>query len=349
MQISAIHEKLMQSVHIGLAIVNYSARETIFTNDNFRAWFQPTEEAPLGVLIENPEYAEALAKMEPGDELKLDIKVKQRRRELALQMRAFCMQSQTEKLILIETQNNTRIKELESMIQSYSSMVERNERELKREKQRAEKLLLNVMPKSVFEELREFGVTAPTTYESASVLMLDFIAFTEMNIADDPAATVAELNDIFTNFDRIVEQFGCERIKTIGDAYMAVAGLPEPNPDHARVLAKVALLFVRYLERRNMAHPTQWRARIGLASGPIIGSIIGVHKYVYDIFGPAVNMASRMERRCEPMEIVLCEPMAGLVSNDYQITSKGREEIKGFGETELFSLGGPISGYFDAV
>lgn len=349
MSIDAIHKKLMQTVNVGLAIVNYSDKKPIFTNDSYQDWFSPTEEVPLGSLDEDEKFSDALAKMQPGDTLSLAAKVKKRRRELVLDVRASCLMSETAKLVLIEVQNNTRIKELESMIKSYANMVERNERDLKREKERVEKLLLNVMPKSVFEELKEFGVSAPQTYDSASVLMLDFVAFTEMNIAADPAATVAELNDIFTNFDRIVEQFGCERIKTIGDAYMAVAGLPEPNPDHARILAKVALLFIRYLERRNEAHATQWRARVGLATGPVIGSIVGVHKYVYDIFGPAVNLAARMERRCEPMEIIICDPMVDLVRDDYKLASKGREDIKGFGNVELFSLGGPISGFFDSI
>lgn len=349
MSIDAIHKKLIQTVNVGLAIVNYSNKKPIFTNDSYQDWFLPTEEVPLGSLDEDETFSDALAKMQPGDTLVLAAKVKKRRRELVLDVRASCLMSESAKLILIEVQNNTRIKELESMIKSYANMVERNERDLKREKERVEKLLLNVMPKSVFEELKEFGVSAPQTYESASVLMLDFVAFTEMNIADDPAATVAELNDIFTNFDRIVEQFGCERIKTIGDAYMAVAGLPEPNPDHAKILAKVALLFVRYLERRNKAHTTQWRARVGLASGSVIGSIVGVHKYVYDIFGPAVNLAARMERRCDPMEVIVCDPMAESIRDDYNLTSKGIEEIKGFGDTELFALGGPTSGFFDSI
>ena len=117
-------------------------------------------------------------------------------------------------------------------------MVEQQNRTLQREKERAEKLLLNIMPKKVLEELQQFGVTTPRRFEHASILMLDFVDFTEAATEMDPAELVAELNDIFTASDRIVEQFGCERIKTIGDAYMAVSGVPEAATDHAQNIAK---------------------------------------------------------------------------------------------------------------
>ena len=96
-----------------------------------------------------------------------------------------------------------------------------------------------------------------------------------MAVSREPGTLIAELNDIFTAFDRIVELFGCERIKTIGDAYMAVSGLPETTPDHTQNIARAALRILRYLDRRNAAHPEQWHCRIGINSGPVIGSIVG--------------------------------------------------------------------------
>src|SRR5690606_37379136 len=177
-------------------------------------------------------------------------------------------------------QNITRIKELESMIDSYSMRVERNTRELKREKEQVEKLLLNMMPRSVYEEYKTFGVVTPRLYKPVSVLTLDFAGFAhEMVTSLDPAVIVSELNDIYSAFDRIGEQFGCERIKTIGDAYITVSGMPDPTPDHARSVANAAARFVRYLARRNGSHPIQWQCRIGLASGAVIGSVVGVQKY----------------------------------------------------------------------
>jgi adenylate cyclase len=226
------------------------------------------------------------------------------------------------------------------MIESYSKMVEKQNRTLQREKERVEKLLLNIMPKTVYEELKTFGVTTPQKYEQASVLMLDFVGFTDMAISQDPSGVIAELNDIFTAFDRIAEQFGCERIKTIGDAYMAVSGIPEATPDHAHNIAKVALLMVRYLERRNRAHSHQWRCRVGINSGIVIGSIVGVQKYVYDIFGPGVNLAARLEGLSEPMEITLCDDMYHLIGDDFEVHEREEVDIKGFGIKRLYTLVG---------
>lgn len=226
------------------------------------------------------------------------------------------------------------------MIESYSKMIEKQNRTLAREKERVEKLLLNVMPKSVYEELKTFGVTTPQKYEQASILMLDFVGFTDMAISKDPAGIVTELNDIFTAFDRIAEQFGCERIKTMGDAYMAVSGIPETTPDHAHNIAKVALLMIRYLERRNKSHAQKWICRIGINSGTVIGSIVGVQKYVYDIFGPGVNLAARLEAFSDEMEICLCEDMYDLIKNDFQFEDRGDHDIKGFGTKQIFTLKG---------
>src|SRR5690606_8736958 len=112
-----------------------------------------------------------------------------------------------------------------------------------------ERLLLNVMPKSVMEEIKDYGTVTPQLFDSASILMLDFVGHTEKAISRDPAGLITELNDIFTVFDRITELFGCERIRTVGDAYMAVSGLPERTPDHAHNIARVALRMLRYIER----------------------------------------------------------------------------------------------------
>ena len=128
-----------------------------------------------------------------------------------------------------------------------------------------------------------------------SVVVLDFIDFTKIVAEMDPNVIVGELNDIFTSFDRISEQFGCERIKTMGDAYLAISGMPDPNPDHARAVATCATRFVKYLERRNQGSQHKWLCRVGIATGSVVGSVVGVQKYVYDIFGPAVNLASRLQ------------------------------------------------------
>ena len=338
LDLSFFQEKMAELAHVGLAIFDLTSSACLFSNRAFHTTLGSPDQLLFDALKDNDEFCQALETLEPGQVVHVDFPLKKKRRTLALTLHLNRIEVGGQLVLLVELQNDTRLRELESMIESYSRMVERNERELKREKERADKLLLNVMPQSVLEELKEYGVSAPQKFEDASVLMLDFVAFTEMPIADDPTKTIAELNDIFTNFDRIVEQFGCERIKTIGDAYMAVSGVPERHGDHATAIAKTAQLFIRYLERRNQAHTIQWCARIGLASGPVIGSIVGVYKYVYDIFGPAVNLATRMERRCNAMEIMLCEPMASALANEFRLISRGIETVKGFGDLEMFVL-----------
>jgi class 3 adenylate cyclase len=219
-------------------------------------------------------------------------------------------------------------------------MVEKQTRDLQKEKQRVERLLLNIMPRSVYEEWKVFGVTTPQRYDEAAVLMLDFVDFTEMAISRDPPALIAELNDIFTAFDRIVEQFGCERLKTIGDAYMAVSGIPEPTPEYGHNIARVALRLAHYLNRRNAARTQQWRFRIGINAGPVIGSIVGIQKYVYDLFGPGVNLAARMETAADPMQIVLTDELYELIRGDFRFRDLGEREIKGFGMKRIYALEG---------
>jgi len=224
------------------------------------------------------------------------------------------------------------------MLDSYSRMAEKNAREVQREKERAEKLLLNIMPRAVFEEMKDFGSVSPARFDEATILMLDFVGSTEMAVSQNPGELVSELNDIFSAFDRIVELFGCERMKTIGDAYMAVSGIPEANEDHAQAVARVALRMKRYLQKRNESRREPWLGRIGIHSGPVVGSIVGVQKYVYDIFGPGVNMAARMEAQAEPMQIVITSDTYSRIKDDFECTDLGERDIKGFGDQRLYSL-----------
>jgi class 3 adenylate cyclase len=137
----------------------------------------------------------------------------------------------------------------------------------------------------------------------------------------DPGVIVSELNDIYSAFDRIGEQFRCERIKTNGDDYIAVSGMPDPSPEHARSVANAAVRFVRYLARRNSTHPVQWQCRIALASGAVIGSVVGVQKYVYDVFGPAVSDSLRLRAHAEPMTVLASSAVAETLGERLKLTS----------------------------
>ncbi|MEM6565927.1 MAG: adenylate/guanylate cyclase domain-containing protein, partial [Pseudomonadota bacterium] len=285
--LTTINEQLLKSVGVGIAIVRFSDRSFIFHNAAFEEWFgAPDASEPLQDAIEELREPVLEAFRDTGH-FQGEVKIKPKRRTLVISIHLYLAEMSGEKIIVAECQNITRMRELEQMIDSYSNMVERNTRQLEREKERVEKLLLNLMPRTVYEEYKTFGVVTPQLYRNVSVLMLDFVGFTDFTEKNDPTVTLGELNDIFTAFDRISEQFGVERIKTIGDAYLAVSGMPEAAPDHASAVANCAVRFLRYLERRNQSHKFQWEARIGLGSGAAVGSVVGVQKYVYDVFGPA--------------------------------------------------------------
>ena len=247
MTIAAINEQLLRAIGVGIAIVRRSDHQFVFYNEHFVSWFgEPGPGMTLSEVLATLDIAEMGAALERGERYTGEFVIKPKRRALVIAMGISEAQTESERLYVVECQNITRIRELESMIESYSTMVERNTRELEREKERVERLLLNLMPRSVYEEFKTFGVVTPQLYDSVSVLMLDFVDFTKFASEQDPTVTLGELNDIFTAFDRIAEQFGCERIKTIGDAYLAVAGMPEPSPDHARAVANCAVRFIRY-------------------------------------------------------------------------------------------------------
>jgi class 3 adenylate cyclase len=330
--------KLLESVEVGLAIVDAETYTPLLINRRFEEWLGGQDLSAVMAAVPGLEWAELGAKMSDGDTRQAEIELKIKRRAAVIALRVSAQAFSSRRFLVVEAGNVSKLKELEYMMESYAKMLEKNERDLRREKDRAERLLLNIMPRRIYEDIKAIGVTTPQRYDECSILMLDFVGFTEMSVAHDPAALIAELNDLFTAFDRIVEQFGCERIKTIGDAYMAVSGLPEPAPDHAANIARAALRMVRYLERRNLGQASQWRCRIGINSGPVIGSIVGAQKFLYDIFGPGVNLAARLEALSGPMEITLCDTMAPLLQSEFLLEEKGEVEVRGFGTRRLFAL-----------
>ncbi len=336
MTIEAINEQLLRAIGVGVALLDRRTLQFGFRNDTFEDWFsgenKPTELQQLFPDLDVQALQDGLT--HTGRHAS-EIRFKKKRRTLVV---ALDFTAAEDDVLVLVCQNITRIKELESMIDSYSMMVERNTREIKREKEQVEKLLLNIMPRSVYEEFKTFGVVTPQMYDPVSVLMLDFVGFTDMVASEDPSVTVTELNDIYSAFDRIGEQFGCERIKTIGDAYITVAGLPDPTPDHAKAIANTAIRFVRYLKRRNLSHPHQWQCRIGLSTGSVVGSVVGIQKYVYDIFGPAVNLASRLQEFSEPMQITVQNSVANVLKDQFDLENVGKKAIRGFGEQDIWQL-----------
>jgi class 3 adenylate cyclase len=339
MSIEAINEQLLRAIGVGVAVLTAEDQRFIFRNETFQEWFDSEEpQDHLGGLFPDLDLNTFSTELKENGRYTVEIKRKVKRRERIYAADFTMSEENSSGMIILVCQNISRIRELELMIDSYSQMVERNTREINREKEQVEKLLLNMMPRSVYEEFKTFGVVIPKLYDPVSVLMLDFVGFTQMAASADPAVTVSELNDIYSAFDRIGEQYGCERIKTMGDAYITVAGLPDPTPDHARAVANAAIRFIRYLERRNEGHPNQWRCRIGITSGPVVGSVVGIQKYVYDIFGPAVNLASRLQDCSEAMEITTNGPIYDVLRDSFRFDYRGKQEIRGFDVQDIFLL-----------
>ncbi len=206
--------------------------------------------------------------------------------------------------------------------------------ELEREK--SEKLLLNILPAAVASELKNSGKSSPRLYPEVTVLFTDLVNFTEKAASLAPDDLIAELNDIFTGFDDIMSKYGCERIKTIGDAYFAVCGIPEANPDHAYNMVCAAREIVVFLEERNRNARTAWSMRVGVHSGSAVAGIVGTHKYIYDVFGDTVNTASRMESNSAPGRINVSDETARLLAGRLDLEARGEIEVKGKGLMRMF-------------
>jgi adenylate cyclase len=331
----------LRSVDSIFAVVDTETWHPILESAKFFEYFPPDPaepDGPLDARIDAMDADKAADRIERGRPYSVDVEVSVGPRTRSLSLAFHKAELDGRSVVIIEATDLTKAKETEYMLDSYSRMAEKNARDLQREKERAEKLLLNIMPRAVFEEMKDFGSVSPQRFDNATILMLDFVDFTEMAVSRNPGELVSELNDIFSAFDRIVELFGCERMKTIGDAYMAVSGIPEANDEHAQAIARVALRMRRYLQKRNESRLEPWLGRIGIHSGPVVGSIVGVQKYVYDIFGPGVNMAARLEAFADPMQVVISSTTHNLLEEEFTCSDLGEHPIKGFGTQALFAL-----------
>jgi adenylate cyclase len=210
--------------------------------------------------------------------------------------------------------------------------------EIKAEREKSDRLLLNILPQSIAERLKRGETMIADHFESATVLFADLVGFTPLSRTMPPLALVELLNDIFTRFDKLAAGLGLEKIKTIGDAYMVVAGVPVPRADHARAAAALALQMHDALKDLNAARGLELHLRAGLHSGPLAAGIIGRDKFAYDLWGDTVNTASRMESSATLDTTQLSVATAELVRGAFLLESRGRVSIKGLGEMETFLL-----------
>ena len=208
------------------------------------------------------------------------------------------------------------------------------------ERNRSEELLLNILPEETAQELKEKGKSDARLMEQVTVLFTDFKGFTQYAERLSPQELVAEINECFCAFDRIMEKYGVEKIKTIGDAYMAAGGLPTSNDTHAEDVVNAAIeirTFMRnWASLKNAAGREFFETRIGIHTGPVVAGIVGIKKFQYDIWGDTVNIASRMESTAEPGTINISQTTYELVKNKFKCTPRGRIEAKNKGGLEMY-------------
>jgi len=208
------------------------------------------------------------------------------------------------------------------------------------EQEKSERLLLNILPKSIAERLKQGERTIAERYAEVTVLFADLVDFTTLANGLDPEALVSLLNDLFSRFDRLAELHGLEKIKTIGDSYLLVGGLPERRPDHAEAVAEMALEMLDALADLNRERGTSLCLRVGLNSGPVVAGVIGRKKFTYDLWGAAVNLASRMQSSGLANRIHVPVDTYELLRGKFHLTERGTVFCKGLGDVRTYLLDG---------
>ena len=209
---------------------------------------------------------------------------------------------------------------------------------LEHEREKSENLLLNILPQPISERLKQGQEVIADGFEEVSVLFADIINFTALAAHLPPEETVQLLNDIFTSFDTLAERFRLEKIKTIGDEYMVVGGLPVPRDDHAEAVAEMALSMQDALNIVGKQHNLTLGMRIGISSGPVVAGVIGKRKFAYDLWGDTVNTASRMESHSPPNCIQVSPDTYERLKDKYLFDVRNNVEIKGMGLMSTYVL-----------
>jgi adenylate cyclase len=203
--------------------------------------------------------------------------------------------------------------------------------------QRSEMLLLNVLPKEISEALKAGHQPMPAQYEAASILFADIVEFTPMAATMTPLHLVDLLNEVFQCFDDLVEKYGLEKIKTIGDCYMVAAGVPRSSPNHARLIVNLALDMQAAAAERKFGD-RQLSFRIGVNSGQVVAGVIGRKKFIYDLWGDAVNVASRMESHGQSRSIQITRNTYQLIKDEFVCEAKGTIDVKGIDQLETWHV-----------
>ncbi|MBP0019332.1 MAG: HAMP domain-containing protein [Cyanobacteria bacterium SBLK] len=231
----------------------------------------------------------------------------------------------------IQLSGNDELTGLAQTINWMLESLESSEKEVQQEREKAEALLLNIFPESIARTLKSKRSAIAQHFESVTILFADLVGFTELSARLSPIELVELLNEIFSQFDRLVGDFGLEKIKTIGDAYMIASGLPIPREDHAEAMAEMALAMHKTMQSFQRHNGESFQMRIGINTGAAVAGAIGQKKFIYDLWGDAVNVASRMESLGKPAAIQVSTTTYKLLKDKYSFERRGQIWVKGKG------------------
>ncbi len=222
-------------------------------------------------------------------------------------------------------------------------IISRHSEQISMEKEKSDSLLLNILPLEVANELKEKGNVHAKSYDNVTVMFTDFVNFTSAGERMSAQQLVDELDACFVAFDGIIEKYNIEKIKTVGDAYLAVSGLPHPNPTHAIEIVKAAIEINNFVtNRRKEKGDNTFEVRIGIHSGSVIAGIVGVKKFAYDIWGDTVNTAARMEQKSEAGKINITQTTYELLQDRFICNYRGEIEAKNKGKLKMYFVDGEL-------
>jgi len=220
--------------------------------------------------------------------------------------------------------------------------LKKQKQKLITEKQKSETILKALLPEKIIHDIKKTGYSIPKRYQDVVVIFIDLVSFTSKTNTMSPHRLIKELNELYSAYDEIVSHCNCSRIKTVGDAYIATCGLPTENKNAIHDAAKIALDIRNYIINRNMSNPIKWKVRIGMYHGDVIGSLVSLSNYTFDIFGNTVNMAARYQSICDPMQINIPKSMMEVLKTKYHIIERSPRNVKGQGIMPMYYLHNPL-------
>jgi len=221
--------------------------------------------------------------------------------------------------------------------------IEKTSKIIEKERNLSDKLLLNILPEQTAKELKEEGKVVAKKFDSVSVMFTDFKGFTKHSEGLSPVELVKTVDFYYSKFDSIIKSYGLEKIKTIGDSYMAAGGLPFPSDNHASKLVLAAIDIAEFVQNASKENPNdeqRFEMRIGINTGPVVAGVVGTNKFAYDIWGDTVNIASRMESTSEPGKVNISDNTFALIKKEFNCTYRGEIETKNRGEMKMYFVDG---------